>query len=146
MENGGANVLNGRYEYNINEKGRLFVPSKMRDNLGSKFILSKSPTDICLVIYPLEKWEKILEKLETNSTATKAVRRRLFGNAVDMETDKQGRIIIPQSLREFANLDGDVTIIGTGDSVEIWNAAAYAEYEQNEDNEAMTELLIEYGL
>jgi MraZ protein len=139
-------MLNGRYNFNINEKGRLFVPSKMRDNLGAKFILSKSPTDRCLVIYPMEKWEKILEKLEQNSTATKGVRRRLFGNAEEMETDKQGRMIVPQTLREFANLDGEVTIIGTGDSVEIWNAAAYAEYEAAEDDEAMEELLIEYGL
>ncbi len=139
-------MLNGRYNFNINEKGTLFVPSKMRDNLGSKFILSKSPTDCCLVIYPMEKWEKILEKLEQNSTATKGVRRRLFGNAEEMETDKQGRIIVPQTLREFASLDGEVTIIGTGDSVEIWNAQNYAEYEAAEDGEAMEKLLIEYGL
>ncbi len=139
-------MLNGRYSFNINEKGRLFVPSKMRESLGTKFILSKSPTDHCLVIYPMEKWEKILEKLEQNSTATKGVRRRLFGNAEEMETDKQGRMIVPQTLREFAQLDGEVTIIGTGDSVEIWNAATYAEYEAAEDDEAMEKLLIEYGL
>ncbi len=139
-------MLNGKYKYSINEKGRLFVPAKMRDNLGDKFILSKSPTNNCLVIYPMEKWESILEKLEQNSTATRMVRRRLFGNAVDMEADKQGRIIVPQDLREYANLLGDVIIIGTGDSAEIWNSDAYAEYEAAEDNEQMEKLLIDLGL
>ena len=139
-------MLNGKYRFNINEKGRLFVPAKMRESLGEKFILSKSPTNNCLVIYPMEKWESILEKLEQNSTATRMVRRRLFGNAVDMEADKQGRIIVPQELREYASLSGDVVIIGTGDSAEVWNADAYAEYEAAEDNEQMEQLLIELGL
>ena len=139
-------MLNGKYRFNINEKGRLFVPAKMRESLGEKFILSKSPTNNCLVIYPMEKWESILEKLEQNSTATRKVRRRLFGNAVDMEADKQGRIIVPQELREYASLSGDVVIIGTGDSAEVWNADAYAEYEAAEDNEQMEQLLIELGL
>lgn len=139
-------MLSGRYNFNINEKGRLFVPSKMRDSLGEKFILSRSATDKCLVIYPTERWNTILDELMKNATATKAVRRKLFGNAVEMEADKQGRIIVPLELREFADLTGEVVIVGIGDSAEVWNAEAYEQKENAQDDEQSEKLLIELGL
>lgn len=142
----GGNMLYGKYKFSINEKGRLFVPAKMRDSLGEKFILSQSPIDDCLVMYTQEEWARIQERLDRAPTATKAVRRRLFGNAVEMELDKQGRMIVPQEHREYAKLSGDVIILGVGSSAEVWNAERYAEYEAQEDNEQMEQLLKELDL
>lgn len=139
-------MFSGRYEYNINQKGRVFVPAKMRDGLGERFMLSKSSTDTCLVIYTMEKWEAMMTELEQKATATKSVRRKISGNAAEMEIDKQGRIIIPQSLREFAKLVDDVVIIGIGSTAEIWNPEELRICEANDDPEEMKQLLIELGM
>lgn len=139
-------MLSGKYRFNINEKGRLFVPAKMRDNLGERFMLSKSVTDKCLTIYPIEKWENMLVEFEKSATATRVARRRIFGDAEEMIPDKQGRIIVPQELRDFAGLSGEVIIIGIGSSAEVWDAKTFEACEENVDNEELEKLLIELGL
>ncbi len=114
-------VLIGEYLHTIDEKGRVSFPSRLREDLGVSFIVTKG-LDGCLFVYPMEEWEKLENKIrELPLSKARSIQRFLFASAAKVECDKQGRIILPQSLREFAHLSKNVMIIGASVRAEIWD-------------------------
>lgn len=137
--------MTGTYEHNIDAKGRLFIPAKLRDELGSTFYLAMG-IDQCLAIYPQETWARFTEKFASLPMSQSKAMRPLFANASKCEIDAQGRIVIPQKLRKYANLEKEAVIIGVNDRAEIWSASAWQEQEEEEMTpEKMSAVMAELG-
>ena len=117
----------GEYNHTVDTKGRLIIPSKFREQLGSEFIVTKG-LDGCLSIYDLKSWESLQEKLKlmpfTNRSA-RDLQRFMVGSAVNAETDKQGRILLSTPLREYASIEKEAVLIGNIDHIEIWSKEAW---------------------
>jgi MraZ protein len=123
-------VFLGTYSPRLDEKGRLILPAKFRDELSSGVVLTKGQ-ERCLVAYPMQEFQSAYEKLKRAPVADKKARdyqRVLLSAAVDEVPDKQGRITIPPILRNYAGLDRDLCVTGLGDHLEIWDAEAWAAY------------------
>jgi len=113
----------GEFDHNIDAKGRLIIPAKFREELGEHFVVTRG-FDGCLSAYSHERWAKIDANLRSISLTKKSGRklsRLILGNAYDCDIDKMGRILIPQTLRDAAELKKDVVIAGLGDRIEIWD-------------------------
>ena len=120
-------MLTGEFNHSIDSKGRLIIPSKLRDSLGEHFVITKG-MDGCLFVYPENEWEAFEKKLRTLPLTNKKARdfKRFFlGSAVDGEIDKQGRVLISSSLRTYASLEKEVVLAGVLDKVEIWSKEAW---------------------
>jgi MraZ protein len=125
----------GEYQHSIDPKGRVIMPSKFRDGLGEKFIVTKG-LDECLFAYSAEEWGNIEAKLKTLPFTDKDVRafvRFFFAGAAECEMDKQGRILIPQNLRDHAHLDKDIYVIGVSSRVELWDKNKWENYSGDEN-------------
>lgn len=120
--------MTGQYAHNIDAKGRLFIPAKLREELGSTFHVTIGQ-DHCLSVYSEESWQAFEERLKTMSYSQIKALRTVFANAADCEPDAQGRILIPAKLRGYADLKKEVVVIGSFDRVEIWNAERWAQME-----------------
>jgi len=136
------NLFYGEYQHTLDQKGRAIIPSKFREGLGPQFILTKG-LDSCLFAYSLSEWLRIEEKLKALPFTDKDVRsfvRFFFSGASECELDKQGRILVPVNLREYAHLEKDIYILGVSSRVEIWNKLKWEEYNDaeimNKDNMA----------
>ena len=131
----------GEFNHSIDAKGRLILPSRFRDELGSKCVITKG-YEGCLNVYTVREWEKFVDSLSTLSPHNASARRvlRIFSSgAVTCEPDKQGRVIVPPVLREFAGMDGekkDVVVVGSFTKIEVWSAERWKEY--NEGDDALT--------
>ena len=123
--------MTGTYEHSIDAKGRLFIPAKLREELGVTFYLAMG-VDECLAIYPQETWNRFTEKFASLPMSQSAAMRPLFANASKCELDSQGRIVIPQKLRKYAGLGKDAVIIGVNDRAEIWSAETWNAREEEE--------------
>lgn len=123
--------MTGTYEHSIDAKGRLFIPAKLREELGVTFYLAMG-VDECLAIYPQETWNRFTEKFASLPMSQSAAMRPLFANASKCELDSQGRIVIPQKLRKYAGLEKDAVIIGINDRAEIWSAETWNAREEEE--------------
>lgn len=141
------NMFMGEYLHTIDAKGRLTVPSKLREGLGDTFVVTKG-LDGCLYAYTESEWEKFIEKLTTlpmtNADSRKFVRFFLSG-AASVEPDKMGRILIPQTLRNHAGLDKDVVLLGVASRVEIWDKAKWEDGDYS-DMETIAQRMDELGL
>jgi len=118
-------VLYGEFQHTIDSKGRVIIPARFREELGERFILTKG-TDGCICAYSLSEWNKFDAKLSQLPTSDPKVReylRFVYSGATECETDKQGRILIPQNLREYASLEKEILIIGVSTKAEIWDKA-----------------------
>ena len=128
-------MLIGEYEHSLDSKGRMILPARIREDLGEKFIITKG-LDGCLVGFSESEWNNFEEKLKqlplTNKNARDFVRFFLSG-AVEAETDKQGRFLIPSNLREYATLDKEVVVTGVGTRIEIWDREKWKKYNSNEN-------------
>lgn len=133
-------MLTGTYQHNLDVKGRVFMPAKLREKLGETFLVTKG-IGKCLFVFSQEEWEAFAEKLKIaplTDVAAQSFVRMLFANACDCEPDKQGRILLPQMLREHIEAKKELVIIGVGRRAEIWtkegwdeyNAVTYKDYEQ----------------
>ena len=120
--------MTGQYAHNIDAKGRLFIPARLREELGQTFHVTVG-MDHCLSVYSDESWAAFTDKLRDLHYSKAKALRPLFANAIDCEPDGQGRILIPAKLREYANLQKEVVVIGSFDRVEIWNAERWAREE-----------------
>jgi MraZ protein len=123
-------VFLGTHQPRLDEKGRLFLPAKYREELAEGLVITKGQ-ERCLYVFPVEEFQRITEALRTAPVTAKAVRdysRVLFASASDEVPDKQGRITIPQSLREYAGLRRDCVVIGANTRLEIWDAQAWETY------------------
>ena len=129
-EKWGISMFIGEYHHSVDDKGRLIIPSKFRDELGTKFIITRG-IENCLFVYSLESWEKIVNKLETLPFTKKDARAfiRLFlSGASEAEFDKQGRINITSPLISYANITKECVVIGTGDRLEIWSEESWNDF------------------
>jgi MraZ protein len=118
-----GNEFTGEYRHQIDDKGRIAIPSKMRVLLAGPFFVSRW-LDACLAIFPRGEWDAITEKvagLPMTDPAARALERRLFAGAVEATLDAQGRILLPPNLREFAGIDGEVYVVGSRSHAEIWS-------------------------
>ena len=132
----------GKFQHTIDAKGRLFIPARLREKLGDSFYVTIS-FENCLTIYSTERWMKAEEKLETMSQTAQMELRPLFSNASHVDLDGQGRIQLTQNLRDAADLKKNVTIVGTGLYVQIWDAEAYKLVEAEESNRENLKNVIE---
>ena len=120
----------GEYQHSLDSKARITIPSKIREQLGERFVITKG-LDNCIFLYSGDEWSALELKLRSLPFTKSNVRsfvRLLFAGASEVEFDKQGRIILPLNLREYAEIDRDVTIIGVGTRVEIWANNKWAAY------------------
>ena len=143
-------MLIGEFEHSIDTKGRLVLPAKIKDDLGKEFIVTKG-LDGCLFGYSLTEWSKFEEKLKALPLTNKITRdfvRFFLSGAVEEETDKQGRFLLPANLREYASLTKDAIIIGVGTRIEIWDKKKWNEYnsEENLSVDSIAEKMTEIGI
>ena len=113
----------GEYEHNMDDKGRLAVPARFRDQLGDGLVVTRG-LDNCLIGFPRSYWDSLAVKvsaLPLGQITAREVQRRLFSGAAELPLDRQGRILIPQNLRTFASLGEQVVISGMNEYFEIWS-------------------------
>ena len=140
----------GEYQHTVDNKGRIIMPSKLRDDLGQNFIVTKG-LDNCLFVYPMEEWKRLENKLRTLPLTNKNARafiRFFCAGATECSLDKQGRILIPNNLREYAKIIKDVVIIGVAERIEIWAKEEWTNY-NSDDNlsyEDIAEKMAELGI
>ncbi len=138
----------GEYSHSIDEKGRLIMPSKFRSELGETFVLTRG-LDGCLFAYPKSEWNDLEEKLRslplTNKNARK-ITRFLVSAAASCEMDKQGRILVPSALREYAGLEKEVVVTGNLERVEIWDKTKWTENNSFEDMDSIEAGLQDCGV
>lgn len=123
-------MLLGEFHHNIDEKNRLVIPTKLREELGNSFIISRG-IEKCLYIYSTTEWEKLVDKLNTlpfTKKVTRTFTRFLYSGATVGEFDKTGRINIASPLVSYAGLDKECIIIGVGDHLEIWDSIKFNEF------------------
>jgi len=118
--------VTGIYQHSIDAKGRLFIPSRLRDELGAAFYVTLSMEE-CLAAYSDESWARFEEKFNAMSRENKNRMRVLFSHAARCELDGQGRILIPQSLRQSVGLKKNVAVVGAGDCAQLWDSEKWAE-------------------
>jgi len=138
----------GEYSHTIDTKGRLIVPAKFRDSLGDAFMVSKG-MDGCLFVYPLSEWATIEEKFREIPLTTKDARkfsRFFFAGAAECEIDKQGRVLIPGTLKEYAGIEKEVVSVGVLNRIEIWSKQRWLEDNTYDDMDEIAEHMAELGL
>ena len=135
----------GEYNHTIDAKGRLIIPSKFREALGDEFVVTKG-MDGCLFVFDNSEWQNFAEKLRELPMMDKEVRqftRFFLAGAASVEVDKQGRILLPSVLREFADITKDAVLVGVGSRVEIWNRDAWEDASDYDGIEEIAEGLEE---
>ena len=128
-------MLIGEYEHSLDDKGRLILPSKLREDIGEKFIVTKG-LDGALFGFSKDEWSAFETKLKTLPLTNKNARdfvRFFLSGAVECEIDKQGRFLIPNNLRTYASLEKEINIIGVGTRIEIWNRESWKKYSSEEN-------------
>lgn len=140
----------GEYQYVVDLKGRVIIPSKFREGLGDKFMVTKG-LDNCLFAYSEQEWDGILTKLKTIPLTDKEGRafvRFFVAGAMECDIDKQGRILIPQNLREYAAIDRDVFVLGAINRVEVWDKEKWLEHSKdfNENADKIAEKMSALGI
>ncbi len=131
----------GEYSHNIDAKGRIIIPAKMREQLGEHFMVTKG-FEGCLFVYPMDAWEELAEnlaKLPSNQKSARSLQRKFLSGAAEAEPDKQGKVLITPNHREFAGLTKEVVIIGVSKRVEIWDAQRWADYTQSDEEMSVEE-------
>jgi MraZ protein len=125
----------GTYSPRLDDKGRLFLPAKFRDELAGGVVITRGQ-ERCLFVFPRATFAAKAEELQSESLASKAARdygRMFFSTASDEVPDKQGRVTVAQPLRDYAGLSKDCVVIGANTRLEIWDAAAWAAYEAEQE-------------
>ncbi len=142
------NVFSGEYQHTLDAKGRVIMPAKFRELLGDKFFVTRG-LDSNLLVFDRDEWQKFYDKLSTLPLSNKNSRnfsRYFLASAIECETDKQGRVLIPQPLKEAANLSKDITIIGNGNKLEIWDTKTWADHIGSIDTDELADNLCEIGI
>lgn len=123
-------MLMGEFHHSIDDKGRLILPAKFREDLGDDFVVTKG-LENCLFVFPIKEWEKITKRLSTLPFTKKDARvftRFILSGATKAEFDKQGRINITSPLISYADLKKECVIIGVGDRLEIWSEERWTDF------------------
>lgn len=138
-------MLIGEYQHGMDVKGRVSFPAKLREGLGARFIVTKG-LDNCLFVYSESEWQELEEKIRAlPMSKARGLQRFFFAGAVDVEPDKQGRVLIPANLREYAGLSKDIMIIGASVRAEIWDKDRYEQSCSELTAEMVEEAMDELG-
>lgn len=141
IHGGEERLLIGEFEHSIDNKGRLIMPAKLRDDIGENFVVTKG-LDGCLFAFSITEWTNFEEKLKSLPLSNRNSReftRFFLSGATECEIDKQGRFLIPANLRESAGLEKETVIIGVGTRIEIWNKEKWTKY-SSDDNISVEEI------
>lgn len=138
------------YQRQIDESGRIILPSKLRKEVGETVYITQSPSERCLQLYTEDGWEEIASKIKQLPTATDrnaaAFVRVFFGKASSVKVDKQGRIPIAPRFTEYAGLKKDVVLVGANTRLELWDTEAWAKYQNELSDDIMMDGILKYGL
>ena len=148
-QKGGEKMFLGEFQHTIDTKGRVSLPAKFRDGLGEKFYVTKGLEE-CLFIFSEAEWTTFSDRLKQLSLAKKEARafvRFFFGGAAELECDKQGRMLLPAPLREYAGCKKDAVIVGVGSRIEVWDQERWTNYNDGMIPEVteIAEQLVELG-
>jgi len=143
-------VFIGEYKHNLDEKGRLAIPTKFRADLLKGAVVTRG-LDTSLFLFPKEEWDKLAEKLASlplGQSSSRAFARLMLAGAMDVEVDKQGRVVLPEYLRTYAGLEKSVVIAGLFNRLELWDESTWNAYKSKmeEDAESVAEQLGELGV
>lgn len=128
----------GEYEHNIDQKGRIAIPARLREAFAHGIVLSRG-FEKCIVVYPLSEWNKVAEKLAAlpvTQSKVRRINRSTFANAFQLDLDGQGRVLVPTPLREYASINGDAVVVGVNNYLEIWSRDNWAAESATMDEEA----------
>lgn len=157
VEGGGEEVpsFSGKYYYTVDPKGRIIIPAPFREiisaNYSPKLYIVNAAFDRCLHIYPFEEWSRLEERVRAMPKMDEAVKffmRRVIASAIEVELDKQGRVLIPAAQREDSGINGDIVIVGQIEKIELWDRKEWDAMVDPAriDKKAVEERLVSYGL
>lgn len=125
----------GEFQHTLDPKGRMIIPAAYREELKGKFMIAKG-LEQCLFIFSMPQWNNLVDKLQTlplSNTSARDFNRYFFSSAAECEMDGQSRILVPPGLRKYAELEKDISIIGVGSRVEVWDKTKWESYTQGEN-------------
>lgn len=131
----------GSFKHTLDNKFRLTVPARYRNTLATGVVITRSPNEPCLMLFPMTEWQQIAAKIDALPKMDKRanrMRRSVFSNAESQELDKQGRVLLSQFLRDFAEIDNEVILAGMHSHIEIWNPQKWEIVTENQEDD-MTE-------
>ena len=140
----------GEYQHNMDKKGRVIIPAKFREKLGDNFVATRG-LDNCLFVYPMQEWSILEEKLTNLPITSKNARsfvRFFFSGATECNLDKQGRVSIPANLRNYAELEKEIVVIGLANRIELWAVEKWDNYMMaaEESSEEIANAMEELGI
>lgn len=139
--------MRGEFKSTLDAKGRMSFPVKLREELGGSFFISKTIGERCIKVYSKEDWNALVESIhKMPQVKTAEIQRYLFGSAYEVEPDKQGRVLIPQPLREYAGLQTDIVIVGLEGRAEIWDKGHWDELNDSLSMEDLMSVAMEMGI
>ena len=143
-------MIIGEYHFNLDNKGRIAIPVKFRSNLGEEAVITRG-LDNCLFLYPKKDWEQLAEKIKNlplSQADSRAFARLMLAGAMMVGLDVQGRILIPDYLRQYANLKKKIVIVGVYNRLEVWDEDAWLNYKKQTEKESgdIAERLSELGI
>lgn len=136
------------YNHTVDAKGRMIVPNKFRDDLGVSFVVTRG-IEHCLYVYAKSEWQAVVDRINSmprTSSDARQFARHMLGGATEVEPDGQGRILIPQYLREYAGIAKEAVLVGMGNYIEVWGKEKYTETTDNVDIEGLANKLNESGI
>ncbi len=137
--------MKGTYAHNMDAKGRLFIPAKLRDEMGATFVITQG-LDGCLAVYPQDEWDKLEAAIRAlPPSRARDLQRFFIAAAFDAEADAQGRVLLPASLRTYAGLTKETIVIGATNHAEIWDAARWTAYHANIDQARILQAMEDVG-
>lgn len=140
-------MLTGEFSHSIDAKNRIFMPAKLREELGETFIIARDIRVKCLKVYSLEGWEAYIAPIkQQRRELVEQVMRLLHSTAAQVTPDAQGRVLLPAGLVEYAEIEKNAVVVGCSDYAEIWSEHNYHDMMQNADFEALRQALEECGL
>lgn len=137
-------MLYGRYEHTVDAKNRMFIPAKFKEELGLSFKLTYNDFNKCILVYSDAEWRKYEEKISQLPTLQfEDFIREVYSNTVDVQIDSQGRIVLPQFLKEKVDIQKNVLVMGVGSHIEIWAQDVFAEKSKSVDMNKIKELMMQ---
>lgn len=134
-------MLIGEYQHTIDPKGRVIVPSRFREDLGESFYVTKG-LDGCLFVLSPAEWTRLQERVSAMPISkARGLQRFFFSGAVEVQPDRQGRVLLPQTLREYAKLEKDITFIGASSRAEIWDTDRWTAFNSTLTEENIAEAM-----
>lgn len=140
-------MLGGEYRHGLDAKNRVFIPAKLREELGQTFIVAKDLREKCLKVYSQAEWDRYLAPIKNQERRlAERVLRFLSASMTQVTPDSQGRILLPKDLVQYAEIARDVVVVGCYDYAEIWAEESYSKLKENEDVEELIRELESFGL